>query len=130
MLRSTSLSPAEVVDAVKEYSVSNDWLYMGASTARQGEVTMVKFCIQQVGQVLWPPGLQLSGLLPRGNVGVYQKWACTKRRGKPRFQCSALPACRFFIRIRRLKRPSLLPRRYSQKCSTLSPNKPTCQDLP
>ena len=78
MVRSTSLSPAEVVDAVKEYSVSKNWLYMGASKAKQGEVTMVKFCIPQVGQVLWPLGLQLSALLPCGNLGVYQKLGQTE----------------------------------------------------
>ena len=78
MVRSTTLSPAEVVDAVKEYSVSKNWLYLGASKAKQGEVTMVKFCIPQVGQVLWPLGLQLSALLPCGNVGVYQKQGQTE----------------------------------------------------
>ena len=78
MVRSTTLSPAEVVDAVKAYSESKNWLYLGASKAKQGEVTMVKFCIPQVGQVLWPLGLQLSALLPCGNVGVYQKQGQTE----------------------------------------------------
>ena len=78
MVRSTGLSPADVVEAVKEYSVSKNWLYLGASKAKQGEVTMVKFCIPQVGQVLWPLGLQLSALLPCGNVGVYQKQGKTE----------------------------------------------------
>jgi hypothetical protein len=80
LVRTTAKSPAEVIDAVKAYSEANKWVYMGSSTVRpkQGEVTMVKFCIPQVGQILWPLGLQLSALLPCGNVGVYQNQGKTE----------------------------------------------------
>ena len=73
LVRPTTKAPNEVVDAVKAYSESRKWLYMGASKAKQGEVTMVKVCIPQVGQVLWRLGLQISALLPCGNLGVYEK---------------------------------------------------------
>ena len=73
LLRSTVLAPEDVVEAVKAYSEAKKWLYMGATKAKQGEVTMVKVCIPQVGQILWPVGLELSALLPCGNLGVYQK---------------------------------------------------------
>lgn len=72
LTRATTKTPDQVVDAVKSYSEEKKWLYMGASKAKQGEVTMVKVCIPQVGQLLWPVGLHLSALLPCGNIGVYQ----------------------------------------------------------
>jgi hypothetical protein len=68
----TMKTPDQVVDAVKAYSEAKKWMYMGANKAKQGEVTMVKVCIPQVGQLLWPVGLHLSALLPCGNIGVYQ----------------------------------------------------------
>ena len=73
LVRSTDLAPEDVVEAIKAHSDAKKWLYMGATKAKQGEVTMVKICIPQVGQILWPVGLQLSALLPCGNLGVYQK---------------------------------------------------------
>lgn len=69
----TAKTPDEVVGAVKAYAEGRKWLYMGATKAKQGEVTMVKVCIPQVGQILWPLGLEVSALLPCGNLGVYQK---------------------------------------------------------
>jgi hypothetical protein len=72
LIRATTKTSDQVVDAVKAYAEANKWLYMGANKARQGEVTMVKVCIPQVGQLLWPVGLHLSALLPCGNIGVYQ----------------------------------------------------------
>lgn len=70
--------PNEVVDAIKAYSEQKKWQYMGASKVKNGEVTLVKVCIPQVGQVLWPLGLQISAMLPCGNVGVYQKQGKTE----------------------------------------------------
>ena len=60
------------MEAIKTYTEGKKWIYLGASKVKQGEVTMVKVCIPQVGQLLWPVGLQLSALLPCGNFGVYQ----------------------------------------------------------
>ena len=68
----TTKTPDQVVDAIKSYSEQKKWLYMGANKAKQGEVTMVKVCIPQVAQLLWPVGVHLSALLPCGNVGLYQ----------------------------------------------------------
>jgi hypothetical protein len=72
LLKATTKTTEQVVDAVKSYSEEKKWMYMGANKAKQGEVTMVKVCIPQVGQLLWPVGLHLSALLPCGNIGVYQ----------------------------------------------------------
>ena len=73
LVRATAKSPEEVVAAVKAYAEGRKWLYMGATKAKNGEVTMVKVCIPKVGQVLWPLGLQISAMLPCGNLGVYRK---------------------------------------------------------
>ena len=72
LIRPTAKTSDEVVEATKVYSEAKKWIYMGANKAKQGEVTMVKVCLPQVGQILWPVGLHLSALLPCGNVGVYQ----------------------------------------------------------
>lgn len=71
LVQPSAKTPDEVVEAVKSYSEAKKWLYLGATKAKQGEVTMVKVCIPQVGQLLWPLGLQISALLPCGNLGVY-----------------------------------------------------------
>lgn len=73
LIRPTAKNTAQVVEAIKSYSEAKKWLYMGENKAKQGEVTLVKVCIPQVGKELWPVGLELSALLPCGNVGVYQK---------------------------------------------------------
>ena len=72
LIKTTAKTPEQVVDDVKFYVEEKKWLYMGANKAKQGEVTMVKVCIPQVGQILWPAGLHLSALLPCGNIGVYK----------------------------------------------------------
>ena len=73
LIRPTNKAPEEVVEAIKAYTEAKKWLYMGANKAKQGEVTMVKVCIPQVGQILWPVGLHLSALLPCGNFGIYER---------------------------------------------------------
>lgn len=78
LTQATAKTPEQVVEAIKAYSDDKKWLYMGANKAKQGEVTMVKVCIPQVGQILWPVGLQLSALLPCGNLGVYRKQGQTE----------------------------------------------------
>ena len=72
LIRPTAKTADEVVEAIKAYSEAKKWVYMGANKAKQGEVTMVKVCLPQVGQILWPLGLHLSAMLPCGNFGVYQ----------------------------------------------------------
>lgn len=80
VLRASAKAPAEVVEAIKAQVEARKWVYMGAHTVKpkQGEVTMVKVCIPQVGAALWPLGLQMSALLPCGNIGVYQKHGATE----------------------------------------------------
>jgi hypothetical protein len=36
-------------------------------------VTLATICIPEVGQQIWPVGLQLNAMLPCGNLGVYKK---------------------------------------------------------
>lgn len=73
LVRTSAKSPAEVVDAIKAHTQAKKWVHMGANTVKpkQGEVTMVKVCIPQIGAIMWPLGLHLSALLPCGNFGVY-----------------------------------------------------------
>ena len=64
LIRPTAKTADEVVEAIKAYSEAKKWIYMGANKAKQGEVTMVKVCLPQVGQILWPLGLPIGvGLL-------------------------------------------------------------------
>jgi len=74
IVRSSTKSPDEIVDAIKAYAGEKHWAYMGATKVKpvQGEVTFVKVCIPEVGTLIWPLGLRLSALLPCGNFGVYR----------------------------------------------------------
>lgn len=71
--KASQKSPDQVVEAIKVYAETKKWMYMGANKAKQGEVTMVKVCLPQVGQMLWPIGLQVSAFLPCGNLGIYKR---------------------------------------------------------
>lgn len=80
VVRETAKTPEQVVQAIKAYAEDKKWVYMGANKVKppQGEVTFVKVCIPAVGKLLWPLGLQMSALLPCGNLGVYQKQGKTE----------------------------------------------------
>jgi hypothetical protein len=78
IVRTTSKTPDAIVAAIKSHSEQQKWEYLGESKVKKGEVTLVKICIPAVGQLLWPVGLQLSALLPCGNVGIYQKGTATE----------------------------------------------------
>ena len=78
LTRSTAKTPEVVVDAVKAYAEAKKWQYLGANKVKQGEVTLVKICIPEVGKQIWPVGLHLSAMLPCGNLGVYQKGGSTE----------------------------------------------------
>lgn len=73
LLRSTDKSPDAVVEAIQAYAEARKWPYLGADKVKQGQVTLVKICIPEVGQQLWPVGLHISAMLPCGNLGVYRK---------------------------------------------------------
>ena len=73
LLRSTTKSPEAVVEAIRSYAQTKKWNYLGADKVKQGQVTLVKICVPEVGQQLWPAGLHISAMLPCGNLGVYQK---------------------------------------------------------
>lgn len=78
VVKTSVKEPNEIVDAVKAYSDQRKWQYVGASKVKNGEVTLVKICIPQVGQLLWPLGLEISAMLPCGNVGIYKKHGKTE----------------------------------------------------
>lgn len=78
IVTTTQRTPAAVVDAVRSYFEANDWRYIGDSTVEQGEVTLVKICIPEVGRAIWPAGLRLSALLPCGNLGIYEASGVTE----------------------------------------------------
>lgn len=73
VVRSTDKSPDAVVEAIEAYAKSRKWPYLGADKVKQDQVILVKICIPEVGQQLWPVGLHLSAMLPCGNFGVYRK---------------------------------------------------------
>jgi len=78
IVRSTTRSPDAVVEAVKQYSEQKKWQYLGANKVKQGQITLVKVCIPEVGRQIWPVGLKLSAMLPCGNLGVYQNDGTTE----------------------------------------------------
>jgi hypothetical protein len=78
IVRTTSKTPDAIVAAIKSHSEEKKWEYLGESKVKKGEVTLVKICIPAVGQLIWPIGLQLSAMLPCGNVGIYQKGTATE----------------------------------------------------
>lgn len=73
LVRPTAKAPDDVVAAIKAYAEARKWPYLGVDKVKQGQVQLVKVCIPEVGQQIWPVGLHLSAMLPCGNLGVYQK---------------------------------------------------------
>lgn len=71
IVKSSPKAADAVVAAIKSYAEAKKWLYLGDSKVKQGEVRLVKICIPEVAQALWPAGLQVSAMLPCGNIGVY-----------------------------------------------------------
>lgn len=78
MVRTTSKTPDAVVAAVKSYAEEQKWQFLSANTVKQGQVTLVKICIPEVGKLVWPVGLRLSALLPCGNMGIYSNGTMTE----------------------------------------------------
>lgn len=78
IVKTSSKAPEAVVAAIKAYAELRKWPYLGENKVKQGEVTLVKVCIPEVAGALWPVGLQVSALLPCGNVGVYSKGGVTE----------------------------------------------------
>lgn len=72
IIRSTEKTPEAVVKAIKKYSKQMKWEFLGTSKVKQGQVTLVKICIHEVGRVLWTVGPHVSAMLPCGNLGVYR----------------------------------------------------------
>lgn len=78
LVRDTAHSVDEVADALKIYSAEHQWQLVGDAKVKKGEVRLVKVCIPAVGKALWPAGLQMSALLPCGNIGIYRKGGKTE----------------------------------------------------
>ena len=71
VVRSTQGSADEVVARIKTYATDKKWAFLGANKVKNGEITMVKVCIPAVGAALWQANMQLTALLPCGNVSIY-----------------------------------------------------------
>jgi hypothetical protein len=78
IVRTTSKTSDAIMAAIKSHSEQKKWQHLGESKVNKGEVTLVKICIPGVGQLIWPVGLQLSALMPCGNVGIYREGTATK----------------------------------------------------
>lgn len=78
MVRTTSKTPDALVAAVKSYTEEQKWRFINEEKAKQGEVTLVKICIPEVGKLVWQAGLRASALLPCGNVGIYSNGTMTE----------------------------------------------------
>ena len=78
LIRTTAKTPDAVVEAIRAYATEQRWQFLGASKVKKGQVMLVKLCILAVGQKIWPVGLELSALLPCGNLGVYEKNGATE----------------------------------------------------
>jgi hypothetical protein len=78
ILRSSAKAPDALIADIKAYSEQKKWQHFGESKVKNGEVSLVKVCIPAVGQVLWSAGLQLSAMLPCGNIGIYRKGEATE----------------------------------------------------
>ncbi len=78
IVKSSLKAPDAVVAAIKSYAELKKWPHLGENKVKQGEVILVKVCIPEVAGALWPVGLQVSALLPCGNVGVYSKGGATE----------------------------------------------------
>lgn len=78
IVKPTLKTPEEIVAAIKSYAEQRKWQYLGDNKVRKGEVRLVKICIPEVGQLLWPVGSHLSALLPCGNVGIYEQGIATE----------------------------------------------------
>lgn len=75
MVRATAKSADDVLASIKSFAEQKKWQFLGTTKIKQGEITLVKVCLPEVAQLLWPLGLQVSAMLPCGNIGVYQKGA-------------------------------------------------------
>lgn len=78
ILRTTDKAVDDVVGAIRSHVEANEWVYVSDSKVKQGQVTLVKICIPEVGRAVWPAGLHLSAMLPCGNLGVYTTDAGTE----------------------------------------------------
>ncbi len=73
IIRDSAKTPDAIVDGIKTYVDAHKWQYIGASKVKNGEITLVKVCIPEVGKIVWPQGMYLSAILPCGNIGIYTK---------------------------------------------------------
>ena len=77
VVRSTSASPDEVVNTEDLFGRQEVGLPR-RNKVKNGEITMVKVCIPAVGSALWTANLQLTALLPCGNLSLYSKGGRTE----------------------------------------------------
>lgn len=73
ILKTSSKEPDTIVTAIRTYAQEKKWQYLGDNKIKQGQITLVKICVPEVGQALWAAGAHLSAMLPCGNIGIYKK---------------------------------------------------------
>jgi hypothetical protein len=73
VVRTSNKAPDELVEAFKAHAMEKKWAFLGANKVKNGEITMLKVCIPQVGAALWQSNMQLTALLPCGNVSLYSR---------------------------------------------------------
>lgn len=78
ILKASAKEPDAIVTAIRSYAQERKWQYLGDNKIKQGQITLVKICIPEVGQALWAAGAHLSAMLPCGNIGIYKKGADTE----------------------------------------------------
>ncbi|WML89728.1 DUF302 domain-containing protein [Thiothrix lacustris] len=73
IIRQIEKTPEVFAKEVEDYAKKREWNFLGSHKVKKGEITLIKFCVAEVGKQLWKQGLQMSALAPCGNIGVYQK---------------------------------------------------------
>ncbi len=73
IVKQTTRSVSDVVNAVKTFAKQKKWVYLGDFKVKKGQVVLVKFCVRAAGKVAWKAGLKVSAMLPCGNMGIYSK---------------------------------------------------------
>ncbi len=76
--RSSTKSPADLHQAVRDYVKQQSWLYVGDNKLKNGEVTQVRICIPKIASNVWSAGMHVAAIMPCGHMGIYQEGGVTK----------------------------------------------------
>ncbi len=76
--KTSSKSPAQVHQAIRDYVVKQEWLYVGDNKLKGGEVTQVRICVPKLAGDVWNAGMHVTAMMPCGHMGIYQEGGVTK----------------------------------------------------